>query len=89
MSTKKTSSSKRHYGARPSMRTFDDEQIKEMETMRYKKRMSFADIGVIFHTSAQVIEKQLCRNGNHYADDRPLRAKPFDGWDFEFQNLPL
>lgn len=73
----------RHYGASPCRRTYTDAQIAEMETMRYRLRMSFAAISKEFPDSTSAsIEKQLCSNGNYYGDDRPLKAKPFDGWNF-------
>lgn len=72
-----------------SRRLYTDEQIKEMEHMRYQKRMSLAAIAAVFNTTEMSIKKQLCYHGDYYGDARPLTAKPFDGWDFSDQNLPL
>ncbi len=79
---KATNYGKRHYGPNKSRRHFSDEKIQEMERMRYQGRMSYEAIAEHFETTKCAIEQQLHRNGNHYGDDRPIRAKPFDGWSF-------
>lgn len=81
---------KRHYGPRYEKRTFSETQIAEMEFMKYQKRMSFAAIAEVFDADPSTIEMHLRQHGNFYgSSDGSLRAKPFDGWDFSGDNLPL